>query len=68
MAIIGRFLQDGLTGSAWGAWALYAASQRRELDNELGVQAPAGFCVPAGFTAEGNYENFASRCQTERTS
>ena len=67
MAIIGRFLQDGLTGSAWGAWA-YTAPQRRAFDNELGVQASAGFCVPAGFTAEGNYANFASRCQTERTS
>ena len=66
MAIIGMFLQDGLTGSTWGACALYTASQRRAFDNELGVQAPVGFCNPAGFTADGNYDNFASRCQTER--
>ena len=25
MAIIGMFFQDGLTGSAWGDWALYTA-------------------------------------------
>ena len=43
MAISGMFLQDGLTGSAWGAWAWYTASQRRAFDNELGVQAPVGF-------------------------
>ena len=66
MAIIGRFLQEGLTGSAWGACTLYTASPLRAFGNKLGVQAPVGFCDPAGFTAEGNYENFASRCQTER--
>jgi hypothetical protein len=29
MAIIGMFFQDGLTGSAWGDWALYADSPLR---------------------------------------
>ena len=29
MAIIGMFFQDGLTGSAWGDWALYTASPLR---------------------------------------
>ena len=29
MAIIGMFFQDGLTGSAWGDWALYEASPLR---------------------------------------
>ena len=26
IAIIGMFFQDGLTGSAWGDWALYTVS------------------------------------------
>merc|ERR1712151_579824 len=29
MAIIGMFFQDGLTGSAWGDWALYTDSPLR---------------------------------------
>eukprot|EP00420_Gonyaulax_spinifera_P017470 CAMPEP_0197902078 /NCGR_PEP_ID=MMETSP1439-20131203/52582_1 /TAXON_ID=66791 /ORGANISM="Gonyaulax spinifera, Strain CCMP409" /LENGTH=30 /DNA_ID= /DNA_START= /DNA_END= /DNA_ORIENTATION= len=29
MAIIGMFYQDGLTGSAWGDWALYTDSNLR---------------------------------------
>ena len=50
MAIIGMFFQDGLTGSAWGDWALYTASPLRAFENELGVQAPVGFWDPAGFS------------------
>merc|ERR1712187_916270 len=65
MAIIGMFFQDGLTGSAWGDWALYTASPLRAAENELGVQDPVGFWDPAGFTADGNAENFARRRQTE---
>jgi len=42
MAIIGMFFQDGLTGSAWGDWALYTASPLRAFESELGVQAPVG--------------------------
>merc|ERR1712100_537019 len=65
MAIIGMFFQDGLTGSAWGDWATYTASPLRAFENELGVQEPVGFWDPAGFTADGNAENFARRRQTE---
>merc|ERR1712137_1462748 len=65
MAIIGMFFQDGLTGSAWGDWALYTASPLRAFENELGVQDPVGFWDPAGFTADGNAENFRRRRQTE---
>merc|ERR1712003_254891 len=65
MAIIGMFFQDGLTGSAWGDWALYTDSPLRAFENELGVQAPVGFWDPAGFTADGNVENFQRRRQTE---
>jgi len=65
MAIIGMFFQDGLTGSAWGDWSLYTASPLRAFENELGVQEPVGFWDPAGFTADGNVENFARRRQTE---
>ena len=42
------FMQDGLTGSAWGDWANYTASPLRAFENELGVQAPVGFWDPAG--------------------
>merc|ERR1719169_161663 len=65
MAIIGMFYQDGLTGSAWGDWALYTASPLRAFENELGVQAPVGFWDPAGLSADGSTENFARRRQTE---
>ena len=65
MAIIGMFFQDGLTGSAWGDWALYTASPLRAFENERGVQAPVGFWDPAGFTADGDATNFARRRQTE---
>ena len=49
-AIIGMFFQDGLTGSAWGDWALYTGSPLRAFESELGVQDPVGFWDPAGFT------------------
>merc|ERR1719221_1127162 len=65
MAIIGMFFQDGLTGSAWGDWALYTGSPLRAFESELGVQAPVGFWDPAGFTADGSTENFNRRRQTE---
>jgi light-harvesting complex I chlorophyll a/b binding protein 1 len=65
MAIIGMFFQDGLTGTAWGDWSLYTASPLRAFENELGVQDPVGFWDPAGFTADGNVENFRRRRQTE---
>jgi len=37
----------------------------RAFENELGVQDPVGFWDPAGFTADGNVENFQRRRQTE---
>ena len=61
MTIIGVFLQEGLTGSTCGAWAVNTASLLRAFVNELGVQAPLGFWDPADCTEDGNYENLASR-------
>merc|ERR1711920_842899 len=65
MAIIGMFFQDGLTGSAWGSWALYTDSPLRAFENELGVQSPVGFWDPAGWTEDGSVENFKRRRQVE---
>jgi len=65
MAIIGMFFQDGLTGSAWGDWALYEDSPLRAFENELGVQAPVGFWDPLGYTADGDEAAFKRRRQTE---
>merc|ERR1712176_1008693 len=58
MAIIGMFFQDGLTGSAWGDWALYTGSPLRAFENELGVQDPVGFWDPLGFTGDGDVSSF----------
>merc|ERR1712226_290291 len=41
MAIIGMFYQDGLTGSAWGDWAMYTDSPLRAFESELSVQPTA---------------------------
>merc|ERR1719436_2411906 len=65
VAIIGMFFQDGLTGSAWGDWALYTASPLRAFENELGVQEPVGFWDPAGFTADGDVSSFQRRRSVE---
>merc|ERR1719343_1917801 len=65
MAIIGMFFQDGLTGSAWGDWALYTDSPLRAFEGELGVQPPVGFWDPAGFTKDGDVEDFRRRRETE---
>merc|ERR1719453_2922442 len=65
MAIMGMFFQDGLTGSAYGDWALYTGSPLRAFENELGVQAPAGFWDPLGFTADGNVASFKRRRSVE---
>merc|ERR1712061_352812 len=65
MAIIGMFFQDGLTGSAWGDWALYTDSPLRAFENELGVQPPVGFWDPLEFTKDGNRENFLRRRAVE---
>merc|ERR1712063_205617 len=61
MAIIGMFFQDGLTGSAWGDWALYTDSPLRAFENELGVQDPVGFWDPLGLSADGDMLAFKRR-------
>merc|ERR1719265_755636 len=65
VAIIGMFFQDGLTGSAWGDWALYTASPLRAFESELGVQEPVGFWDPLGFTADGDIASFKRRRSVE---
>merc|ERR1719245_1876161 len=65
MAIVGMFFQDGLTGSAWGDWALYTDSPLRAFESELGVQAPVGFWDPVGFTKDGDAADFTRRRATE---
>merc|ERR1712122_234274 len=65
MAIIGMFYQDGLTGSAWGDWALYTDSPLRAFESELGVQAPVGFWDPVGFTKDGDEASFKRRRSVE---
>merc|ERR1711970_1321916 len=65
VAIIGMFFQDGLTGSAWGDWALYTASPLRAFESELGVQAPVGFWDPAGLCNDGDAVAFRRRRETE---
>merc|ERR1712203_597071 len=65
MAILGMFFQDGLTGSAWGDWALYTDSPLRAFESELGVQAPVGFWDPLGLSRDGDQENFRRRRVTE---
>jgi len=73
MAIIGMFFQDGLTGSAWGDWALYTASPLRAANSEakappppppfnpasqVGALPPLGFFDPAGFSKVGDKVGF----------
>merc|ERR1711920_478965 len=59
------FFQDGLTGSAWGDWALYTGSPLRAFESELGVQAPVGFWDPAGLSKDGDAAAFKRRRSTE---
>merc|ERR1711879_350838 len=65
MAIIGMFFQDGLTGSAWGDWALYTGSPLRAFENELGVQPPVGYWDPCGLARDGDVFNFVRRRTVE---
>merc|ERR1712060_575652 len=65
VAIIGMFFQDGLTGSAWGDWALYTESPLRAFEAELGVQAPFGFWDPAGLSKDGDAVAFKRRRSSE---
>merc|ERR1711933_19291 len=62
VAIIGMFFQNGLTGSAWGDWALYTESPLRaaavkaaaaaspDFSKELGACPPLGFWDPLGLS------------------
>ena len=65
VVIIGMFFQDGLTGSAWGDWALYTASPLRAFGYELGFQDPASFWDSLGFTGEGDVGSFKRRRSVE---
>merc|ERR1711904_235064 len=65
VAIIGMFFQDGLTGSAWGDWALYTDSPLRAFESELGVQAPVGYWDPAGLSKDGDVPTFKRFRETE---
>merc|ERR1719159_472618 len=65
VAIIGMFFQDGLTGSAWGDWALYTDSPLRAFETETGVQPPVGFWDPLGLSSNGSAFNFARRREVE---
>merc|ERR1711897_30317 len=65
MAIIGMFFQDGLTGSAWGDWALYTGSPLRAFESEIGVQAPLGYWDPLGLSSDGDVATFTRRRVTE---
>merc|ERR1711920_785031 len=65
MGIIGVFFQDGLTGSAWGDWALYDGSPLRAFENQLGVQPPVGFWDPLGLSSGGDEALFKRRRAVE---
>jgi len=62
MAIIGMFFQNGLTGEAWGDWALYTDSPLRALTPAQEVIAgtggpfPENFWDPAGITSKKSKE------------
>jgi len=64
-ALLGLGLVAGAAGFSKRRACEAQAVQRHAFENELGVQAPVGFWDPAGFTADGNSENFARRRQTE---
>jgi len=51
MAILGMFFQDGLTGSAWGDWALYTASPLRA-EPVSAAAAAAAAAAKAGAAAK----------------
>ena len=55
---------NGLTGSAWGDWALSTGPPLRAFESESGMQDQVGFFDPAGFTEDGIAKHLASRRQT----
>ncbi|CAE8583145.1 unnamed protein product [Polarella glacialis] len=76
MAIIGMFYQDGLTGSAWGDWALYTDSPLRALTSngntavdfsaEIGITPPFGFWDPLELSQYENVELAKSQFKRRR--
>ena len=58
-------MQDGLTGSAFGDFAIKQGSAWLAFENELGVQAPVGFWDPVGFTSDGDVATFKRRRSVE---
>mmetsp|Transcript_123078 Transcript_123078/g.330588 ORF Transcript_123078/g.330588 Transcript_123078/m.330588 type:complete len:400 (+) Transcript_123078:3-1202(+) len=65
VAIIGMFFQDGLTGSAWGDWALYTGSPLRSFASETGVTAPFKYWDPLGMSEDGDVLEFRRRREAE---
>jgi len=65
MAVIGRFFQDSLTGSAWANWALYTVSPWGAFGGEMGLLPPSGFWDPLEFAKNGSKDNFLRRRAVE---
>jgi len=65
VAIIGMFFQDGLTGAAWGDWALYTDSPLRAFEKELGATAPFKYWDPLGMSDDGDVLEFRRRREAE---
>eukprot|EP00971_Amphidinium_carterae_P149585 2965787-Amphidinium_carterae.1 len=65
MAFTGMATQDGLTGSAWGDWALYTDSPLRAFEGELGVTPPMGYFDPLGLSSDGDKKTFIRRRKSE---
>jgi hypothetical protein len=65
VSIIGMFFQDGLTGSAWGDWALYTGSPLRAFEKELGATAPLKYWDPLGMSDDGDVLEFRRRREAE---
>eukprot|EP00933_Yihiella_yeosuensis_P078757 TRINITY_DN905_c0_g2_i1.p1 TRINITY_DN905_c0_g2~~TRINITY_DN905_c0_g2_i1.p1 ORF type:complete len:1026 (+),score=256.07 TRINITY_DN905_c0_g2_i1:76-3153(+) len=62
MAIIGMFVNEGITGKPWGEWQQAAATTAASaFEGELGVQPPVGFWDPVGFTTSGDAAAFRRR-------
>jgi hypothetical protein len=64
MTIIGMFSRKGLTNPAWGDGALCTAALRA-FEPKLGVQAPANFWDPLGYTEVDNVATLKRRRETE---
>ena len=64
MTISGVFSRKGLTNPAWGDGALCTAALRA-FEPKLGVQAPANFWDPLGYTEVDNVATLKRRRETE---